>query len=149
MIRRDLATVRGMAADVTAGMPVADVRAGIESLATNGPLWQLRINCMRYCQFVHAHHHGESAEIFPALRRTNPALNPVVDKLEADHRAVADLLDEVQAAAGALSTHEGTDARDRLSRALLALSVDLLTHLEYEEEHISDTLRTWTGWPYG
>jgi hypothetical protein len=31
--------------------------------------------------------------------------------------------------------------------ALRTLSEDLLAHLQYEEEHISDTLRTWTRWP--
>ena len=31
--------------------------------------------------------------------------------------------------------------------ALRTLSDDLLAHLQYEEEHISGTLRTWTRWP--
>jgi hypothetical protein len=77
----------------------------------------------------------------------NPALGPVVDKLEADHASVSGLLDEVDAAAQELGDHEDPAVRTRLTRALQDLSTDLLAHLQYEEEHISDTLRTWTSWP--
>jgi hypothetical protein len=148
MIRRDLAKVRVLAADVAAGLPAEDVRAGLASLATNGPLWQLKINCLQYCRFVHSHHHAESLLIFPELRRTNPALNPVVDKLEADHARVSDLLDEVEAAAQALSLRDEGSVRPRLVEALQSLAVDLLDHLRYEEEQISGTLRTWQRWPF-
>jgi hypothetical protein len=147
MIRRDLETVRQLAGEVAAGLPAADVQAGIRSLATSGPLWQLKINCLRYCHFVHTHHHAESIMLFPELRRSNPALNPVVDKLEAGHDTVSRLLEEVEAAAQALGSIEDPALRERLTGALQSLSTDLLAHLQYEEEHISDTLRTWTAWP--
>jgi iron-sulfur cluster repair protein YtfE (RIC family) len=85
--------------------------------------------------------------LFPELRRSNPALNPVVDKLEADHDSVSGLLEEVEAAAQALGSREDPALRERLTGALQNLSTDLLAHLQYEEEHISDRLRTWTAWP--
>ncbi len=147
MIRRDLRTVRQMAADVAAGLAAEEIQAGIRSLAAGGPLWQLKINCLQYCRFVHSHHHAESIILFPGLRQLNPALNPVVDKLEADHQAVSDLLDEVGAAASELGSQEQPAVRQRLTRALQNLSTDLLAHLEYEEENISGTLRTLSGWP--
>jgi hypothetical protein len=147
MIRRDLATVRGMAADVAAGLPAQEVRSALRSLATNGPLWQLRINCLQYCRIVHSHHHAESILLFPELRRADPALNPVVDKLEADHVHVSGLLDDVEAAAADLGGSESPAARRRLIQALDTLSADLLAHLQYEEEQISGTLRTWAAWP--
>jgi hypothetical protein len=147
MIRRDLSTVRRMAADVAAGLPADEVGHAIRSLAANGPLWQLRINCLQYCRFVHSHHHAESVLLFPELRRADPALNPVVDKLESDHVHVSGLLDEVEAAAGDLSTEESPAARQRLTQALETLSADLLAHLKYEEDQISGTLRTWSAWP--
>jgi hypothetical protein len=149
MIRRDLVTVRRMAGDVATGLAAADVRAELTALATNGPLWQLKINCLRYCQVVHLHHRLESLSLFPELRRTNPALNPVVDKLEADHATVSELLDEVEAAARALGGGEDTAIRQRLVDALERLAEDLLVHLRFEEEQISGTLRTWTRWPSG
>jgi iron-sulfur cluster repair protein YtfE (RIC family) len=85
--------------------------------------------------------------LFPALRESNPALNPVVDKLEADHAHVSDLLDEVEAASQQLGQAGEPAARGRLVTALRTLSDDLLAHLQYEEEQISGTLRTWTRWP--
>jgi hypothetical protein len=136
-----------MAADVAAGLPADEVGSAIRSLAANGPLWQLRINCLQYCRFVHAHHNAESMLLFPELRRADPALNPVVDKLEADHVHVSGLLDAVEAAAGDLSAAESPAARRRLVQALGTLSADLLAHLQYEEEQISGTLRSWAGWP--
>jgi hypothetical protein len=148
MIRRDLTTVRQMAADVAAGLPAQEVGSAIRSLAANGPLWQLKINCLQYCRFVHSHHNAESLLLFPELRRADPALNPVVDRLEADHRHVSGLLDDVEAAADNLAAAEDEAHRQRLAQALGILSADLLAHLRYEEEHISATLRTWTGWPH-
>ena len=96
---------------------------------------------------MHAHHTLESAMLFPELRRMNPALDAVVDKLEADHASVSGLLDDVSAAAQALGERDEPPVRERLTGALQRLSTDLLAHLSYEEEHISDTLRTWTAWP--
>jgi hypothetical protein len=155
-----------MAADVAAGLPADEISAAIRTLATGGPLWQLRINCLQYCRFVHSHHHAESVMLFPELRRADPALNPVVDKLEADHVHVSGLLEDVEAAVRGLRLAEDHGApehddasrndsatendgapRQRLVAALDTLSADLLAHLQYEEEQISGTLRTWTMWP--
>ena len=112
MIRRDLRTVRQMAADVAAGQPADEIQAGIRSLAAGGPLWQLKINCLQYCRFVHSHHRAESVLLFPGLRRANPALNPVVDRLEADHLAVSGLLDDVEAAARELGGQQDAAVRE-------------------------------------
>jgi hypothetical protein len=149
MIRSDLRAVRKLASDAAAGLPAGKIQAGIRSLRASGPLWQLKINCLQYCRIVHAHHHTESVMLFPELRRTNPALSPVVDKLEADHVSISGVLDEVEAAARELSNREDPAVRERLIKALEKLSTDLLAHLQYEEDHISDTLRSWSEWPFG
>jgi hemerythrin HHE cation binding domain-containing protein len=146
LIRRDLRTVRALAADLDNGLPGGDAVAAVQSLEVSGPLWRLKINCLQYCRFVHSHHHAESALLFPRLRRANPALGPVVDKLEADHAAVSGLLDDVSAAAADLAGQEEPATRNRLIDALGDLSTVLLAHLDYEEEHIAGTLRTWAGW---
>ena len=144
MIRQDLAMIQQLAADTAAGEPASSIRRGLHALASASPIWQLRAGCLRHCRFVHSHHSHESHLLFPALRQANPALNPVVDKLEADHQHVSTLLDEVAAAAQELSEET---ARDRLIAALGVLSTDLLAHLAFEEEHIASTLRTFTRWP--
>jgi hemerythrin superfamily protein len=146
LIRHDLQTVGRLAAEVSDGLPGPDALAVIRSLEVGSPLWQLKVNCLQYCRFVHAHHHAESAMLFPRLRLANPELGPVVDKLESDHLKVSDLLDDVSAAALDLTETETEGTRKRLADALSDLGRELLAHLDYEEENISATLRTMGGW---
>ena len=140
-IRHDLAVVERLAGEVTSGLPPHELDAEIHQLQTNGPLWQLKVNCLRYCRFVHLHHHIEDTAFFPSLRAANPALAPVVEKLEADHRGVAQLLDQVEAAATALHEDDGDGSRARVSVALEELHGALIAHLDYEENSAGPTIR--------
>ena len=79
--------------------------------------------------------------LFPALRDADPAIGPVVDRLEADHRRVSDLLDAVEAAAARLTAAEA-DARADVVLALDELHGHLLEHLDYEELRAGPVLRT-------
>jgi hypothetical protein len=141
VIRRDLQTVQQLAADVGDGLSGQDVRDALEELKTTGPLWQLKVSCLRYCRFVHAHHGAEDVLLFPALRATNPSIDSVVDRLEADHARVSDLLDAVEAAARALSDSDDGDARRRVIDGLRDLRGHLLEHLDYEELRAGPTMR--------
>ncbi len=78
--------------------------------------------------------------LFPALREADPAIGPVVDRLEADHRRVSDLLDAVEAAAARLTATE-EDARADVVLALDELHAHLLEHLDYEELRAGPVLR--------
>ncbi|MUL43790.1 hemerythrin domain-containing protein [Streptomonospora sp. PA3] len=147
MLRRDLRTCRELAEAALAGAPAHAIRAELDRLANRGPLFQLKVTCLRYCRVVHAHHGIEDAMLLPAVRRAAPHLGEAVDRLEADHRTVAAVLDEVEAAAQALDAGADTAARTRLSEALTALSDHLLEHLDFEEESIGPVLATWTQWP--
>jgi iron-sulfur cluster repair protein YtfE (RIC family) len=146
-IRRDLRTCRELADAVAAGAAPDTVRTNLRALQTNGPLWQLRMNCLYYCTFVHSHHGAEDAQLFPALRHAEPDLIPVVDKLEADHRTVSHLLDRVEDAADALVARDSADLRVRLVDALGELSEKLLTHLAFEEEAVGPALSRFDRWP--
>jgi hypothetical protein len=141
IIRRDLEIVEGLAAHVSDGLPGEAVRDTLAELKTGGPLWQLKVNCLRYCSHVHAHHGAEDVLLLPALRAANPSLAPVVDRLEADHARVSDLLDVVEAAARALTDTDGGDAQQRVIAGLRDLHVHLLEHLDYEERHAGPTMR--------
>jgi Hemerythrin HHE cation binding domain len=145
MIRRDLATVRELAEATTNGAPADEVRRELTALKTRGPLWQLRLNCLHYCRFVHAHHGAEDRMLFPVLRAADPQLGDVIDRLEADHRRVSDLLDEVEAGANALSEAEETQTRAALAGALEELATHLLEHLAFEEENVEDAMRSMTA----
>jgi iron-sulfur cluster repair protein YtfE (RIC family) len=147
-IRHDLAVCEDLARRVADGLSPEQVRAEIRALQTSSPLWKLRVNCLYYCRFVHAHHHAEDVLLFPALRASDPAMEPVADKLEADHRVVSDLLDEVEAAADALLLEDVVDVRNRIIAALGALRTELIAHLGYEEQMAGPTIRSWTSWPF-
>jgi hypothetical protein len=144
-IRRDLEIVEQLAADVNDGLPGEAIEDALAELKTNGPLWQLKVNCLRYCRFVHAHHGAEDALLFPALRAADSSIGPVVDRLEADHARVSDLLDVVEAAARALTETDGDDARRRVINGLRDLHVLLLEHLDYEELHAGPPMRRLEG----
>ncbi|MDX6568058.1 MAG: hypothetical protein QOH15_636 [Gaiellales bacterium] len=147
-IRHDLAVCEDLAERIADGLSPEQVRAEIRELQTNSPLWRLRVNCLYYCRFVHSHHHAEDVMLFPALRASDPAMVPVADRLEADHRLVSDLLDEVEAAADALVLEDAVDIRARIITALGNLRVELIAHLSYEEQMAGPTIRSWTSWPF-
>lgn len=145
MIRRDLATVRQLAADVAANMPAHEIAAEIKNLKRDGKLWQLKMGCLRYCRFVHSHHNLEDEAFFPSLRAVNPALNQVVDKLEDDHRNVSALLDAVEESADIVTKIDSDAVRRSITDTLNVLSERLLEHLEYEELNVGPTMRRMHG----
>jgi hypothetical protein len=147
MIRRDLATVQRLAARVQEGAPAEEVRAAIRDLQSEGPLWKLRVNCLYYCRFVHHHHTLEDTALFPILRRREPALGPIVDRLEADHLQISVYLDAVETAANGMETDEEPIHRERLAATLGELAEHLLAHLAFEEESIGPALSRWHGLP--
>jgi Hemerythrin HHE cation binding domain len=140
-IRQELARVEGLAASVLDGLPVDEVHKEVETLRSNGTLWQFQLSCLRYCRFVQMHHHAEDLEFFEELEQTNPAITSVVERLRADHRAVSDYLDAVEAATRSLSGDDGHDARQVVADALDVLEEHLLAHLEYEELNVETTAK--------
>src|SRR3954451_2226794 len=147
-IRRDLERVERLAEQALEGLPAEEVSRQLDELKSDGMLWRLQVNCLRYCRFVHLHHNAEDGDFFPELRETNPAINPVIDRLQADHRRVSDELDAVEAAANALAGDDGEHTRKAVVEALQALGENLLAHLSYEELSVHTTvlrLREWAA----
>lgn len=106
-------------------------------VAAAGPVLgaQLRVNCLTLCAGLHGHHTREDAGLFPGVDAERPDLAPVLDRLRAEHRAIAGLLDRLRAALGDTG----------LDRATLLAEVDRLTtelegHLAYEEEQLIPVL---------
>ena len=147
-IRGELASVERLAAAVVDGMSVDGVNEELEALRNDTTLWQFQLSCLRYCRFVHSHHHAEDTDFFDELEETNPAIRPVVERLRAEHRAVSDHLGAVEAAARALTDNDSVDARRAVADALGALEEHLLAHLEYEEQNISATARRLRDLPF-
>ena len=140
-IRRDLDRVQALADQSLDGVDAEDLRRRVLALERDTMLWQLRVNCLRYCSFVHSHHGAEDADFFAELRETNPVIDPVIDRLQGEHRRVSDDLDAVEAAATALEHDDGRHAREAVLETLRALRENLLAHLDYEERSIEATVR--------
>ncbi len=84
--------------------------------------------------FLHAHHRSEDDGLFPLVRNRDPAAAELLDAMNADHRAVASAIAEVEAAAGDSTGRDGRD--QRLINAVASLSKVLLPHLEREENEM-------------
>ena len=139
-IRRDLDLIEALAEQALEGVEAEELRRQVHDLKRGSMLWRLQMNCLRYCSFVHSHHGAEDADFFAELRDTNPAINPVIDRLQGEHRRVSDDLDAVEAAVRALED-DGQQARAALVDTLRALRENLLAHLDYEERSIEATVR--------
>jgi hypothetical protein len=147
-IRSDLVSVERLAAAVVDGLSADGLNEELAALRGNSTLWQFQLSCLRYCRFVHLHHHAEDTLFFDELEETNPAIGPIVERLRADHRAVSDYLDAVEAAARALTDEDSLDARRAVADALSALKRHLLDHLEYEEQSLAATARRLPDLPF-
>lgn len=84
--------------------------------------------------FLHAHHRSEDEGLYPLVRDRDPAAAELLDAMDADHRAVASAIAEVESAAGDPASRGGPD--ERLTAALARLSNVLLPHLEREENEM-------------
>jgi hypothetical protein len=147
-IRSELVRVERLAAAVVDGLPADGLNQELEALRNGSQLWQFQVGCLRYCRFVHAHHHAEDTDFFGELEETNPAVAPVVERLRAEHREVSDYLDTVEAAARALTDDDRLDARRAVADALEALKGHLLAHLDYEERSVAATARRLRDLPF-
>jgi Hemerythrin HHE cation binding domain len=140
-IRRELASVERLATGVLDGLAPDELHKELEALKSNTTLWQFQASCLRYCHLVHLHHNAEDREFFGELEQVNPAIRPVVERLRADHRAVSDYIDAVEATTRALTDEGDGDARRAVADALEELKAHLLTHLDYEERTVAATAR--------
>jgi hypothetical protein len=143
LIRADLAKVELLAEDCAGGAAPEELRKRIAELKSSSLLWQLKLGCLRHCRFVHGHHGLEDRAVFPSVRRVAPELGPAIDRLEADHRDVARLLHEVEAAAFEVEVDGG---RERLIEGLTTLSRTLLDHLAREERDLEPALAKMGSW---
>jgi hemerythrin-like domain-containing protein len=100
--------------------------------------------------FLHVHHRGEDAWLWPTMRRLNPAASEVLDQMDADHLAIAPHMGKVTAAAAAYG--KSSAGREALAEALNDLRGALDPHLRREEDEmmpiVASTLTPgqWDGW---
>ncbi|MFD6111741.1 nitroreductase/quinone reductase family protein [Streptomyces yangpuensis] len=127
-LRAQLAHVRELAADgaAEAGAP----GAGAASLGL-----QLRQHCLAFCHTLEFHHRSEDAGLFPYLEQQHPHMREFFRRVDAEHRVIARLQEELVRALDAPGVGKGFSERvERMSR-------ELEGHLDREEAQLLPVLR--------
>jgi hypothetical protein len=138
-LRAELEQVRDLVEQVAAGtLGVGAARSHINTMTMRQNNWTLGTYCESYCRLVTTHHSLEDASLFPHLRRADPALAPVVDRLQEEHKIIHDVLEGVDKALVALV--DGSGSIDGLRAAVDLLDDTLLSHLSYEERELVEPL---------
>ena len=138
-LRGELERLRDVVEQVAAGETDAGrARNIINELTMRQNNWTLGAYCASYCRVVTGHHLLEDRSVFPHLRHSDPQLAPVIDRLEAEHHVIHDVLEQVDhALVQMVSGEEGTSVvRD----AVDLLGATLLSHLSYEERELIPAL---------
>lgn len=138
-LRAELTQVRGLVQQVAdATLPPAPARSQINAMTMRQNSWTVGAYCAAYCRLVTTHHSIEDQAMFPQLRRADPRLAPVIDRLEAEHLVIHEVLEEVDRA---LVDFVGDDPhRDRLTAIVDQLTDTLRSHLAYEERELAEPI---------
>ncbi|MBV9793391.1 MAG: LLM class flavin-dependent oxidoreductase [Actinobacteria bacterium] len=145
-LRGELDQIHELIEQVAAGtMNAATARSHINEMTVRQNNWTLGTYCESYCRVVTVHHTIEDQSLFPYLRDHDPRLGPVIDRLQAEHRVIHDVLDGVDRALVAFisAPDRATDraaALDNLRAAADLLSDTLRSHLSYEERELVEPI---------
>ena len=135
-LRSELGQVRDVVEQVVRGqLAVGHARSAVNAMTMRQNNWTLGAYCASYCRVVTGHHGLEDSGIFPHLRSSDPDAVPVIDRLEAEHEVISDVLDDVDRSLVALVADE-PGALDRLQHVVDLLTDTLLSHLAYEEREL-------------
>ncbi len=141
-LRSELATVRDLVDQVRRGsVTVGAARSVISTMTMRQNNWTLGAYCESYCRIVTGHHTLEDHSVFTHLRRSEPDLEAVLERLQEEHLVIHDVLEQVDDALVGLvgAPPQGAEsgaALDELQRALDLLTDTLLSHLAYEEREL-------------
>jgi hypothetical protein len=131
-LRAELAKVRDIVDQVVEGArDLGSARTEINRMSLRQNDWTLGGYCQAYCRVVTQHHTLEDEGIFPHLRRSDPSLAPVVDRLVEEHHLIHAVLEGVDRALVELVGKPGDHTR--LREAVDLMTDTLLSHFSYEE----------------
>jgi hypothetical protein len=71
--------------------------------------------------FLHRHHDGEDAGLWPLVRSLNPSACELLDQMERDHARIAPAMETVSAATRDYAAGDSVQVRDRLLESLTSL----------------------------
>ena len=138
-LRSELAQIRDLVDQVEAGtLDVGAARSHVNEMALRQNNWTLGTYCESYCRVVTTHHTIEDRSLFPHLRLTEPGLRPVIDRLEAEHQVIHEVIERVDRALVALVA--GPNGMKGLRAEVDLLTDTLLSHFAYEERELVEPL---------
>jgi hypothetical protein len=138
-LRGELDQIQDLLRQVKQGaLSIDRARDAINEMSMRQNNWTLGAYCASYCTFVTAHHGMEDSAVFPHLRSRDPNLAPVIDRLEAEHVIIHDVLQDIDRALVNLVSNRGN--LTRIEAAIDLLAETLLSHLAYEEREITEPL---------
>ncbi|UJA20851.1 LLM class flavin-dependent oxidoreductase [Thermoleophilia bacterium SCSIO 60948] len=139
-LRRELLQLRDLIDQVSRGTTDASsVRSFITRMTIRQNNWTLGTFCETYCGHVTGHHTLEDRSVFPHLRRADPRLAAVIDRLGEEHEVIAELLERVDEALVSLVTPE-PDGIDQVRAAIDLLTDAMNSHFSYEERELVEPL---------
>jgi hemerythrin-like domain-containing protein len=138
-LRAELETLRGLVEQIADGaLDPAVARNHINEMTMRQNNWTVGAYCESYCRLVTTHHTLEDIMMIPRLKRADPALGPVVDRLRDEHQAIHGVLERVDRALVTLVSGSG-DTKP-LAEMVDLLTDTLLSHLSYEERELVEPL---------
>lgn len=136
LLRAELTQLRELVlAVVENSASPAKSRAFITRMAIRQNNWTLGTFCETYCRTVTQHHTLEDRAMFPHLKRADPDLEPVMDRLDQEHHTISELLERVDSALVGLVSDSET-GMPAVRNAIDLLTDALLSHFSYEEREL-------------
>ena len=146
-LRSEMVQILQAVSQVSAGeLAPGEARSLISRMTVRQNHWTLGSFCASYCRIVTIHHTVEDAHMFPALQELEPSLEPVLERLGAEHEVIADVLDRFdRALVDLVREQDGVGVPGRSGAAEIAvlaaeLNDLLLSHLAYEEDELAGGL---------
>jgi hemerythrin superfamily protein len=139
-LRAELEQLRELIAQLSGGnLDPQSVRSYMNRMTIRQNNWTLGVYCASYCRIVAGHHSLEDTSVFPHLKGREPELDPVIDRLAAEHEVIANLLERIDAALIAL-VESKPNAIKEVTAAVDLLTDAMRSHLSYEEEELVEPL---------
>lgn len=139
-LRQELDRLRDLVAQVEKGkVRPQDVRSHVNRMTIRQNDWTLGVYCESYCRILTGHHTLEDRSVFPHLRRSEPELVPVLDRLGEEHDVISDLVERVDQALVALVSG-AADGMERVRDEVDLLTDALTSHFSYEERELIEPL---------
>ena len=145
-LRRELSQLRTLLDQVRDGaLTASDARGALNEMTLRRNDWTLGAYCAQYCSLLTQHHTLEDQAVFPHLRASDAALEPVIERLEQEHHVIHEVVLGVDRA---LVEHMSSDGDfGPLQDAVDVLTDALLSHLSYEEHQIVEPIARFGFFP--